>query len=77
MLCPCGRKLRTPESRSAGIGPVCARKLAQSSQEPRTGAPGARMPPKASRRPTGAPVPSLPGQTELPLQPLQVTLWSL
>ncbi|WP_408996323.1 DUF6011 domain-containing protein, partial [Streptomyces ipomoeae] len=55
VLCPCGRRLRTPESRAAGIGPVCARKLTGSPQQPRTGAPAPRLPPKPPQRPTGAP----------------------
>lgn len=58
----CGRRLRVPSP--SGLGPVCARRL---------GVTAARAAPPS---PTAGPVP-IPGQTELPLEPLQVTLWSL
>nr|WP_187279177.1 DUF6011 domain-containing protein [Streptomyces lavendulae] len=59
--CTCGRPLRDPASIARGLGPVCARRL--------TGRP-ARI--RVTRNP------DLPaGQTELPLQPMQPTLWSL
>jgi len=61
--CACGRPLRDPVSIARGLGPVCWRKLH---------GPTARWPRTASP----APEPG-EGQTELPLAPMQPTLWSL
>lgn len=58
----CGRVLRSVRWRVRGIGPVCARRL------------GDRP---APRIPTPPPPDHIPGQTELPLQPMQPSLWSL
>lgn len=58
----CGRLLRTERSRAAGVGPVCRR-----ASQPRT----------AARIPTPVPEHHIDGQTELPLLPMQPTLWSL
>lgn len=71
----CGRTLRT----SPGpYGPTCARKLAGSPPDSRTGAPGPRLPTRRHKAPTDAPTPPrIPGQTELPLTDHQPTLWSL
>lgn len=71
----CGRRLK--REALAGIGSVCARKRAQSPQEPRTGAPGSRASPARSQALRGAPAPPMDGQTELTLVNLQPTLWSL
>lgn len=60
----CGRRLRNPSL--SGLGPVCARRLG------RTAAPSKR----ARTTPPAVPV-HVPGQTELPLQDHQPTLWSL
>ncbi|WP_353962211.1 DUF6011 domain-containing protein [Streptomyces anulatus] len=57
----CGRRLRSEKWRTRGIGPVCARRT------------GNRPPPHI---PTPTPDHHVPGQTELPLQPMQPTLWS-
>ncbi|MFE4671061.1 DUF6011 domain-containing protein [Streptomyces sp. NPDC056723] len=62
----CGRLLADPASKVRGLGPVCARRLG--------GRTAARASPAA---PTTAPVPHIPGQTALPLQPFQPTLESL
>ncbi|WP_405703030.1 DUF6011 domain-containing protein [Streptomyces sp. NBC_01383] len=63
----CGRVLRSDASRARGVGPVCFR------------APGGRtaIRVRAARIPTPTPDHHVPGQTELPLQILQPTLWSL
>lgn len=58
----CGRRLRRPSP--SGLGPVCFRRL--------NPAP-ARTPARAAE-PLVEPI---PGQTELPLQPMQPSLWSL
>ncbi|WP_370517054.1 DUF6011 domain-containing protein [Streptomyces acidiscabies] len=73
----CGRGLRTPESRAVGMGPACARKLAVRAPRGRTAALGAPLSPRAPRAATGAHAAPIPGQVELPLQPMQPTLWSL
>jgi hypothetical protein len=71
----CGRWLRSAESVALGYGRVCAKKLPQSSQDGRAAPQGPGVPPGLSRRLTA---PALhPGQTELPLAPMQPTLWSL
>ncbi|SCF88690.1 hypothetical protein GA0115259_104224 [Streptomyces sp. MnatMP-M17] len=57
----CGRPLRSPESRTRGAGPVCWRNTT-------TPVRPAPAPPSHT---------AVPGQTELPLQPMQPTLWSL
>ncbi|MFD8771374.1 DUF6011 domain-containing protein [Streptomyces sp. NPDC059916] len=62
----CGRLLADPASKARGLGPHCARRLG--------GRRAARASPAA---PTTAPVPHIPGQTALPLQPFQPTLESL
>ncbi|WP_443062847.1 DUF6011 domain-containing protein [Streptomyces sp. NBC_00441] len=56
------RVLRTERSRAAGVGPVCRRR-----SQPRT----------AVRIPTPTPDHHIDGQTELPLDHHQPTLWSL
>lgn len=71
----CGRWLRSAESVALGYGRVCAKKLPQSSPTARTAPQGPGVPPRRSRRLT-APTPC-PGQTELPLTPMQPTLWSI
>lgn len=60
----CHRPLRRPSP--SGFGPVCERRR------------NARLVPvpAVGALPAG-PVPLVPGQTELPLQPLQPSLWSL
>ncbi|MEV8417810.1 DUF6011 domain-containing protein [Streptomyces niveus] len=60
----CGRRLRTETSRARGAGPVCWRATR----------PPVHRPPTADL--TAVPEPT-PGQTELELQPIQPTLWSL
>lgn len=60
----CHRPLRRPSL--SGYGPVCER---------RRNARPAPVP--AARTPTGGPVPAIPGQVEIPLKPLQPSLWSL
>jgi hypothetical protein len=60
----CHRPLRRPSP--TGYGPVCERR--------RNARPVAK--PAARASPAG-PVPLVPGQTELPLQPMQPSLWSL
>ncbi|MFF2502149.1 DUF6011 domain-containing protein [Streptomyces sp. NPDC058067] len=62
----CGRVLRSEGSRAVGLGPRCARRL--------SGRTAARASPAA---PTATPVPHIPRQTALPLQPFQPTLESL
>ncbi|MFB7707955.1 DUF6011 domain-containing protein [Streptomyces sp. NPDC056105] len=62
----CGRLLTDDASKDRGLGPRCFRRLG--------GRTAARASPAA---PTTAPVPQIPGQTELPLQPFQPTLESL
>jgi hypothetical protein len=62
----CKRRLKRPTS--SGVGPVCARKLAEASPDGRGGLPGPGLPPKRSQAPTRPPVTSLPGQTEIPLE---------
>ncbi|WP_439947222.1 DUF6011 domain-containing protein [Streptomyces sp. BBFR109] len=63
--CACGRLLRDPESRTRKLGPVCWRKLhGRPRRTPHI------TPPATSTQP-------IPGQTELPLDPMQPTLWSL
>ncbi|MFF1958002.1 DUF6011 domain-containing protein [Streptomyces sp. NPDC058220] len=57
----CGRPLRTQESRARGAGPVC-----WAATRPHIHRPAAATTPEP-----------IPGQTELPLQPIQPTLWSL
>lgn len=63
----CGRRLTNPVSIARGYGKTCAE---------RHGIP-AGLPTPAARTPAVAPVPSMPGQTELPLADHQPTLWSL
>ncbi|WP_093931555.1 DUF6011 domain-containing protein [Streptomyces sp. ok210] len=58
----CKRLLRSRASRARGFGPYCARALRR------------RI---APRTPPPAVDPPIPGQTELPLQPHQPSLWSL
>jgi hypothetical protein len=60
----CKRRLRRPSP--TGYGPVCARRRGLT--------PTARASPPA---PPASPAPHMPGQTELPLRPLQPTLWSI
>ncbi|MET7788102.1 DUF6011 domain-containing protein [Streptomyces sp900116325] len=60
--CSCGRLLRSQASRARGLGPYCARALR------------GRI---APRTPASVVDPPIPGQTELPLQPHQPSLWSL
>lgn len=60
--CVCGRLLRDPASIARGLGPVCNRRL--------NGPPVVVRAPATDQKP-------IPGQTELPLQPMQPTLWSL
>ena len=62
----CGRWLTSPDAVALGYGPVCERR--------RNARP---LPVPAARTPTAAPVPEIPGQTELPLIPFQPTLHSL
>jgi hypothetical protein len=62
----CGRWLTDPESLARGYGKTCAgRHGIDTSLTP------------AARTPPASPVPSIPGQTELPLTDHQPTLWSL
>jgi hypothetical protein len=61
----CGRQLRDERSRRLGVGPKCLR-AAQALSEPRV-----------YTSASTAPVVAGPGQTELPLTEVQVTLWSL
>lgn len=60
----CHRPLRRPSL--SGYGPVCERRR------------NARPAPRAAARasPSG-PVPLVPGQVEIPLQPMQPSLWAL
>jgi len=60
----CRRPLRRPSP--TGFGPVCERR--------RNARPAAKS---AARASPAGPVPLVPGQTELPLQPMQPSLWSL
>ncbi|MFF7142300.1 DUF6011 domain-containing protein [Streptomyces nodosus] len=60
----CGRTLTSPVSRAQGYGPVCWRRL--HSRPPRT--------PRPTAPAADAPI---PGQVELPLEPMQPTLWSV
>jgi hypothetical protein len=61
-----------------GCGRVCAKKRPQSPQDGRTAPQGPGVPPALSRRLTATnTAPLHPGQTELPLAPMQPTLWSL
>lgn len=71
----CGRALR----KSLGpYGPVCARKRAGNASGARTAPQGPRVSPALSQRFTATnTAPPHPGQTELPLSPMQPTLWSL
>lgn len=62
----CGRRLTDPESVARGYGKTCAERHGIDTS-----------PPPAVRTPTAGPVPVVPGQTELPLKPLQPSLWSL
>lgn len=71
----CGRWLRAPASVALGFGPKCAKELAQSSPGARSAPQDPGVPPRRSRRLTGSA--PCPGQTELPLSPMQPTLWSL
>ena len=57
----CKRQLKRPSP--SGLGPVCERRL--------NGLPAPVL------RIAGPITGQVPGQTELPLEPLQVTLWSL
>jgi hypothetical protein len=57
----CHRPLRRPSA--SGMGPVCERR--------RNARP---TPVPTARTPTTAPVASIPGQIEIPLQPFQPTL---
>lgn len=60
----CHRPLRRPSP--SGYGPVCERRR------------NARPEPvPTTRTPTAGPVPLVPGQVEIQLQPMQPTLWSL
>lgn len=70
----CRRVLR----KSPGpLGPGCARKLAGLASPARTGVTGTRLAPGLSTALTRPPVTVSPGQAELPLAPMQPTLWSL
>ena len=69
----CGRRLRTPESRTAGMGPVCAKKLAVRAPGGRTGATRPPVAPRTPQAATAAHTAPIPGQTEIPIQ---TTLWS-
>lgn len=60
----CHRPLRRPSA--SGYGPVCER---------RRNARPAPVP--AARAAPAGPVPLVPGQVEIPLQPVQPSLWSL
>jgi hypothetical protein len=71
----CGRWLTATVSLAVGYGPDCLRKLPQSSQDGRSAPQGPGVPPGLSQRLT-APTPCV-GQTELPLAPMQPTLWSI
>lgn len=67
----CGRALR----KSLGpFGPKCAKRRAESPPGARAAPQGIGVPPGRSQRLT-APTPCV-GQTELPLAPMQPTLWS-
>ena len=62
VTCVCGRLLTDDLSRSRKLGPVCWRKLhGRTTSRPRVTSPAA---------------PVSAGQDELPLEPLQPTLWS-
>lgn len=69
----CHRRLKQPSP--SGYGPKCARKWAQSSPTALAAPQGPGVPPNLSRRLT-APTPC-DGQAELPLTPMQPTLWSI
>lgn len=71
----CGRWLTAAVSLAVGYGADCLRKRAGSSPTARSAPQGPGVPPSLSQRLT-APTPC-PGQTELPLSPMQPTLWSL
>lgn len=58
----CGRPLRDPVSRAAGLGPVCRRNLQPT-------------PAERIRAVELAPTPG-PGQTVIPIPPDQLALWS-
>lgn len=69
----CHRRLKQPSP--SGYGPKCAKKLAGSPQDARAAPQGPGLPAGRSQRLT-APTPCH-GQTELPLAPMQPSLWSL
>ncbi|WP_443050563.1 DUF6011 domain-containing protein [Streptomyces sp. H27-D2] len=63
----CRRRLRDPVSLAAGRGPKCRRAAAGSP----SGGLRIRRPPRTDQPDV------IPGQAELPLRPIQPTLWSL
>lgn len=63
----CGRWLTSPQAIALGYGPVCARRL---------GVVTVRSPRLVVRLDDPPPDP-IPGQTALPLRPMQPTLWAL
>jgi hypothetical protein len=74
----CGRWLTAAVSLAVGYGPDCLRKRAGSSQDGRAAPQGPGVPAGLSRRLTAThTAPLHPGQTELPLTPMQPTLWSI
>ncbi|WP_371238873.1 DUF6011 domain-containing protein [Streptomyces pimonensis] len=68
----CGRWLTSPEAVALGYGRVCAERLGIESA--RSARPRRLRP---VLRPADTPSEPIPGQTELPLQSIQPSLWSL
>lgn len=68
----CGRWLTSPQAIALGYGPVCAKRHGV---QP-AGSSGSRRPQLVVRLDDPPPTP-IPGQTALPLQPMQPTLWAL